>query len=202
MKHYQSRRRAAARHVRARLGAVQSAGAKDSQIPAVAVEQSSSRSVQEVVEAKNRPAGEHGSDRRAADQAGAGERVAADLERRARSPSDDPDLDLAEDPSDRRTRSPSPMRAADSGTTDISSRRRRAEETVRRPRADLAPRPAASNYPPCGPGPGDDNCIQLYEPGVRTALASWNQPTGGLAQPGEAMARPRPRRLDRDGRPL
>lgn len=32
---------------------------------------------------------------------------------------------------------------------------------------------AATSYPPCRPGPGDDNCIQLYEPGVRAALASW-----------------------------
>jgi hypothetical protein len=47
--------------------------------------------------------------------------------------------------------------------------------------ADIAPRPAAQNYPACRPGPGDDSCIQLYEPGVRVALASWNQPTGGLA---------------------
>jgi hypothetical protein len=47
--------------------------------------------------------------------------------------------------------------------------------------ADIAPRPAAQNYPACRPGPGDDNCIQLYEPGVRLALASWTQPTGGLA---------------------
>jgi hypothetical protein len=46
---------------------------------------------------------------------------------------------------------------------------------------DLAPRPATANYPPCDPGPGDDNCIQLYEPGVRATLASWNAPTGGLA---------------------
>ena len=46
--------------------------------------------------------------------------------------------------------------------------------------ANLAPRPAAANYPACQPGPGDDNCIQLYEPGVEVALASWNQPTGGL----------------------
>jgi hypothetical protein len=45
---------------------------------------------------------------------------------------------------------------------------------------DLTPQPAAHNYPPCDPGPGDDNCIQLYEPGVRAALASWNAPTGGL----------------------
>ena len=51
------------------------------------------------------------------------------------------------------------------------------EDTVA---SDLTPRPAAHNYPPCDPGPGDDNCIQLYEPGVRTALASWNAPTGGL----------------------
>lgn len=46
--------------------------------------------------------------------------------------------------------------------------------------ADLVPRPATHNYPPCDPGPGDDNCIQLYEPGVRMALASWNRETGGL----------------------
>jgi len=53
---------------------------------------------------------------------------------------------------------------------------------------DLTPRPATHNYPPCDPGPGDDNCIQLYEPGVEVALASWNQPTGGLLEPGQAMA--------------
>ena len=46
--------------------------------------------------------------------------------------------------------------------------------------ADLAPRPSADNYPPCSPGPGDDRCIQLYEPGVRAQLASWNRATGGL----------------------
>ena len=46
---------------------------------------------------------------------------------------------------------------------------------------DLTPRLATHNYPACDPGPGDDNCIQLYEPGVRAQLASWNQPTGGLA---------------------
>jgi hypothetical protein len=44
---------------------------------------------------------------------------------------------------------------------------------------DLTPRPATQNYPACDPGPGDDSCIQLYERGVRTALASWTQPTGG-----------------------
>lgn len=54
--------------------------------------------------------------------------------------------------------------------------------------ADLTARPASQNYPACEPGPGDDNCIQLYEPGVRTALASWTAPTGGVAEPGEAMA--------------
>jgi hypothetical protein len=54
--------------------------------------------------------------------------------------------------------------------------------------ADLTPRPASQNYPPCRAGPGDDNCIQLYEPGVRTALASWTAPTGGLGEQGEAMA--------------
>lgn len=31
----------------------------------------------------------------------------------------------------------------------------------------------ARGYPPCDPGPGDDNCIQLYERGVETSLAAW-----------------------------
>lgn len=39
--------------------------------------------------------------------------------------------------------------------------------------AIAAAAPAAS-YRACAPGPGDDNCIQLYEPGVREALASWD----------------------------
>lgn len=46
---------------------------------------------------------------------------------------------------------------------------------------DLTPRPAARNYPACEPGPGDDSCIQLYEPGVQVALASWTGETGGFA---------------------
>ena len=33
---------------------------------------------------------------------------------------------------------------------------------------DLSPQPAAQNYPACAPGPGDDRCIQLYEPGVQS----------------------------------
>ncbi len=28
---------------------------------------------------------------------------------------------------------------------------------------------AETGYPPCSPGPGDDRCIQLYEPGVTGA---------------------------------
>jgi hypothetical protein len=47
--------------------------------------------------------------------------------------------------------------------------------------AATTPQPAAADYPPCSPGPGDDRCIQLYEPGVRAQLASWDRPTGGLA---------------------
>ncbi|MGE3396814.1 MAG: hypothetical protein AB7H79_07920 [Sphingomonas sp.] len=31
----------------------------------------------------------------------------------------------------------------------------------------------ATSYPACAPGPGDDNCIQLYEPGVSQAYAAW-----------------------------
>lgn len=46
------------------------------------------------------------------------------------------------------------------------------------------------NYPPCDPGPGDDRCIQLYEPGVRQALASWTHETGGLAGSQVAMGGP------------
>lgn len=49
---------------------------------------------------------------------------------------------------------------------------------------DLSPRPATQNYPACEPGPGDDSCIQLYEPGVQTALASWSGTTGGFAGDG------------------
>ena len=32
---------------------------------------------------------------------------------------------------------------------------------------------APITYRPCRPGPGDDHCIQLYEPGVRAAYARW-----------------------------
>ena len=52
---------------------------------------------------------------------------------------------------------------------------------------DLTPRPATIDYPPCSPGPGDDRCIQLYEPGVRAQLAGWNRENGGLAD-GSATA--------------
>jgi hypothetical protein len=58
------------------------------------------------------------------------------------------------------------------------------------PELDTTPRPAAGNYPPCSPGPGDDNCIQLYEPGVRAQLASWTGATGGLAGSEQAMGGP------------
>jgi len=47
--------------------------------------------------------------------------------------------------------------------------------------AETTPQPAAGNYPPCSPGPGDDHCIQLYERGVRAQLARWDKPTGTLA---------------------
>jgi hypothetical protein len=47
--------------------------------------------------------------------------------------------------------------------------------------AETTPQPAAGNYPPCSPGPGDDHCIQLYERGVRAQLANWDRPTGTLA---------------------
>ena len=30
-----------------------------------------------------------------------------------------------------------------------------------------------TSWPACAPGPGDDNCIQLYEPGVAESYAAW-----------------------------
>jgi hypothetical protein len=89
----------------------------------------------------------------------------------------DPDLDLAVTPD------PIDAEAADSGEADTSDAG--VGGPLETAALDLAARPAAQNYPPCRPGPGDDNCIQLYEPGVRTALAAWNRPTGGLID-GEA----------------
>jgi len=113
----------------------------------------------------------------------------------------DPDLDLSEAPAAPDADSdwlaePDPE-AIDTGITDAATGMGGPDESAEAvadasAAAELAPRPAAQNYPPCRPGPGDDNCIQLYEPGVRVALASWNQPTGGLAQPGEAMAAAEP----------
>jgi hypothetical protein len=98
----------------------------------------------------------------------------------------DPDLDLAVDPEAEEPNltgmggpeEPVDVEPADEtlGADDVAP----APETVLAA-ADIAPRPAAQNYPACRPGPGDDNCIQLYEPGVRLALAGWTQPTGGLA---------------------
>jgi hypothetical protein len=64
----------------------------------------------------------------------------------------------------------------DDGTTGMGG----PEEEVTT--TSLTPRLATENYPPCNPGPGDDRCIQLYEPGVRAQLASWNHATGGLAE--------------------
>ena len=88
----------------------------------------------------------------------------------------DPDLDLAEEPADdvaladdSQPAMGGPLEDATTGDINMAA-------------ADLATRPATQNYPPCRPGPGDDNCIQLYEPGVETALGQLERrPTGGLA---------------------
>ncbi|HEY0326768.1 MAG TPA: hypothetical protein VGC46_12445 [Allosphingosinicella sp.] len=40
---------------------------------------------------------------------------------------------------------------------------------------------AATSWPACDPGPGDDRCIQLYEPGVRGAFAQWSAGRDRLA---------------------
>ncbi len=53
---------------------------------------------------------------------------------------------------------------------------------------------ASADYPPCSPGAGDDRCIQLYEPGVRQGLATWQgqgsapQAVGGPYEPIEEHA--------------
>jgi hypothetical protein len=99
----------------------------------------------------------------------------------------DPDLDLAAKPDDV---SKIDLEASDTGEADTSDAGVGGPiETADAADAplDLSPRAASQNYPACHPGPGDDNCIQLYEPGVRVALASWTQPTGGLGD-GNAVA--------------
>jgi hypothetical protein len=100
----------------------------------------------------------------------------------------DPDLDLAAKPDD--LSKGVDLEASDTGEADTSDAGVGGPiETADAADAplDLSPRAASQNYPACHPGPGDDNCIQLYEPGVRVALASWNQPTGGLGD-GNAVA--------------
>jgi hypothetical protein len=42
---------------------------------------------------------------------------------------------------------------------------------------------AEASYPPCTASV-TDNCIQLYERGVRASLASWDRPTGGATAMG------------------
>lgn len=87
----------------------------------------------------------------------------------------DPDLDLAETSIDDSV----PAEPAVSDPADTQPAMGGPFEEVAA--ADLTQHAATQNYPACRPGPGDDNCIQLYEPGVRTALARWTAPTGGLS---------------------
>jgi len=49
--------------------------------------------------------------------------------------------------------------------------------------------PAAS-YRACSPGPGDDSCIQLYEPGVSEAYAAWQANSGMPGTEQTAMGGP------------
>jgi len=104
---------------------------------------------------------------------------------------DDPDLDLAEKSIDTSAEEIETALAAESADPAMGEYVQEAvpSETpsMNMASADLATRPASQNYPACEPGPGDDSCIQLYEPGVRTALASWEAPTGGLSD-GKAVA--------------
>jgi hypothetical protein len=46
----------------------------------------------------------------------------------------------------------------------------------------------ASSWPACDPGPGDDRCIQLYEPGVRGAYAQWSAGRERMAMGGPLEA--------------
>lgn len=43
---------------------------------------------------------------------------------------------------------------------------------------------ASTSWPACDPGPGDDRCIQLYEPGVRGAYAQWSAGRADMAMGG------------------
>jgi len=79
------------------------------------------------------------------------------------------------------TPSPDEPTVFDTAATPVEAGTGGPYEPVETAAADVAPRAAAENYPACRPGPGDDRCIQLYEPGVRAELASWTQPTGGFA---------------------
>ncbi|WP_129792500.1 hypothetical protein [Sphingosinicella sp. CPCC 101087] len=64
----------------------------------------------------------------------------------------------------------------------------------------------SASYRPCRPGPGDDNCIQLYERGVRASYAGWLRQRGAdeaptrLAMGGPTEDRPR-RSRQRDEAP-
>jgi hypothetical protein len=95
----------------------------------------------------------------------------------------DPDLDLAVDPA---TVPDSAPQSDAIDTTYAGVGGPDLEEAAASPAllavADTSPRPAAQNYRACAPGPGDDNCIQLYEPGVRTALAAWTGPSDADAR--------------------
>ena len=57
------------------------------------------------------------------------------------------------------------------------------------PVTTAAAAPAAS-YRACSPGPGDDNCIQLYEPGVSEAYAAWQANSGMPGTEQTAMGGP------------
>ena len=71
-------------------------------------------------------------------------------------------------------------------------------ETAKDSDAGLAPAQESTmgsvNYRPCRPGPGDDNCIQLYERGVRGSYAQWLRAHDAQPAPTQlAMGGPEPR---------
>ncbi|TMJ19737.1 MAG: hypothetical protein E6G92_08185 [Alphaproteobacteria bacterium] len=93
----------------------------------------------------------------------------------------DPDLDLAVKPD---------MTQPEQVSTGMGGPLEEVDTAAVSP-ADLAPHPATHSYPPCSPGPGDDNCIQLYERGVRDRLASWSPPAEtGVGGPYEPIDMP------------
>lgn len=89
---------------------------------------------------------------------------------------------------------PEPAAAEAPSTAALSDKTAAAEQGMGGPdepeamtTAAVAP---ATSYRPCSPGPGDDNCIQLYEPGDAEAYAAWQGARGVPGTEQTAMGGP------------